>query len=194
MHIHLCIGWLESRDGTFLGLRDFIHAQVLPRFPGTTTCFDSWRDPVARHVAAHARAGEPLIFLGHSYGASALFRAARQLAGVSIDHFIMLDPVPRWLWGQFQWSCYHLPGNVRAATCLYNPISLPKSSPIRASRGGGFRNITVSPWHASIPGDSDVQVHILEIIRATFEGRCRTAGPGGEHEPVKVPPVVAKGL
>ena len=179
MHIHLCIGFLESRDGPFLGLREFMNTQVLPRFPGTTVCYNSWRDAVARDVAAYARreaGGEgPLILLGHSYGASALFRAVRQLRGkVVVDHFIMLDPVPRWLWGQFQWSAYQIPRNVRAATCLYNPVSLPKSSPIRnVRRNGGdrnfgaYRNIKVTPWHASIPGDAEVQREIMGVIEAT---------------------------
>ncbi len=30
-HLHLVIGFLESRDGPFLGLREFVTRQVLPR-------------------------------------------------------------------------------------------------------------------------------------------------------------------
>ena len=96
--------------------------------------------------------------------------------------------LPRWLWGQFQWTSYHVPRNVKAATCIYNPWSLPKSSPIR----GGitrFRNVTVSPLHASIPGDSEVQGMVLEII-----GRECAAVPAAAEEEVKVPPVVRMGL
>ena len=203
MHIHLCIGFLESRDGPFLGLREFMNTQVLPRFPGTTVCYNSWRDAVARDVAAcAARGAGPLILLGHSYGASALYRAVRQLRGkVVVDHFILLDPVPRWLWGQFQWSAYELPWNVRAATCLYNPVSLPKSSPIRNVRRqnaidrdiGSYRNIKVTPWHASIPGDAEVQKEILGLIEATHAD-----WEAGMQErwlsEVKVPPVVVRGL
>jgi pimeloyl-ACP methyl ester carboxylesterase len=190
MHIHLCIGFLESRDGPFLGLREFMNTQVLPRFPGTTVAYNSWRDDVAEEVAACAARGNgPLILLGHSYGASALFRAARQLRGkVVVDHFIMLDPVPRWLWGQFQWTSYRLPQNVKAATCLYNPVSLPKSSPIRNVRGNGmYRNVKVTARHAAIPGDAVVQFCIMEIIRATD----MWYGPYGSspNDVVKVPPV-----
>jgi pimeloyl-ACP methyl ester carboxylesterase len=202
MHIHLCIGLLESRDGPFLGLRDFMTCRVLPRFPGTSVCYNSWRDNVAEQIAHYARHGNgPLILLGHSYGASALFRAARKLPRVAIDHFIMLDPVPRWLWWQFQWTCYRLPRNVRAATCLYNPISLPKSSPIRSLRGGAYRNVTVSPWHASIPGDAGVQAEVFNIIAATGASACGhppakapAAIAPGSRETVKVPPVVVRGL
>ena len=193
MHIHLCIGFLERRDGPFLGLREFMNTQVLPRFGGTTVGYSSWRDDVAREVAAHAGA-KPLILVGHSYGASALFRAVWRLREVEVGHFIMLDPVPRWLWGQFQWSAYRLPENVRAATCFYNPVSLPKSSPIRNVRGNaGYRNVVVRPWHAAIPGDAEVQRGMMEIIAEAH------AGWGAGHatlagEQVKVPPVVVKGL
>jgi pimeloyl-ACP methyl ester carboxylesterase len=126
--------------------------------------------------------------LGHSYGASALYRAAWRLPEVEVGHFIMLDPVPRWLWGQFQWTSYRLPSNVRAATCFYNPVSLPKSSPIRNVRGNAeYRNVKVTPWHASIPGDAEVQFRIMEIMRGTYEF-CLRAAEGV----VKVPPVVGR--
>jgi pimeloyl-ACP methyl ester carboxylesterase len=186
MQLVLCIGWLERRDGPFLGLRDLVQRHILPRHPAAGVQYLSYADDVTGAVARASRAAggcEPLVLLGHSYGASALVRAAAR-APVGIDHLIMLDPVPRWLWGQFQWSSYTLPRNVKAATCLYNPFSLPKSSPIR---GGiqNFRNIKVSPFHASIPGDEDVQRQVLEII----EKVNRQA-----DEVVKVPPVVRMGL
>ena len=51
---------------------------------------------------------------------------------------------------------------------LYNPVSLPKSSPIRnVGTDGAYRNIKVTPSHASIPGDGAVQRRILGIIEAT---------------------------
>ena len=195
MQLVLCIGWLESREGPFLGLREMVQTRVLPKYPGTQVQFHSYADDVPgalmRTAQAMAAGGkkEPLILLGHSYGASALFRAAHKMPGVVIDHLIMLDPVPRWLWGQFQWWCYKLPANVKAATCIYNPWSLPKSSPIR----GGirqFRNIKVTPLHASIPGNAEVQGHILEIIHAAHQAAVQPAAP------IAVParPVVRKGL
>ena len=194
MHLELCIGLLESRDGPYLGLRDLVETQVRPRHPGITANYHSYHDYVVSSInRTHGPGGagrRPLILLGHSYGASALVRAAERIPSITIDHLILLDPVPRWLWGQFQWSCWHLPRNVKAATCIYNPWSLPKSSPIR----GGFeqfRNIEVSPLHASIPGDPEVQGYILEII----ERECATspATPPPPKE-VKVPPVVRVGL
>jgi pimeloyl-ACP methyl ester carboxylesterase len=180
MRLHVCIGLLESRDGPMLGLREMIETQLRPRYPAISVAYHAWRDDVAGAVRRQAATGGgPLILLGHSYGASALVRASRQLDPMAIDHLIMLDPVPRWLWGQFQWTSYRLPENVKAATCLYNPWSLPKSSPIRG-RHPAYRNETVSPLHASIPGNPGVQLRVLEIIRGLM------AKGGG----VKVPPVL----
>jgi pimeloyl-ACP methyl ester carboxylesterase len=181
MRLHVCIGLLESRDGPLLGLRQLVETQVLPQYPHATVGYYSWRDDLIgsiRRQAAAATSAGPLILLGHSYGASALVRAARRLEPLPIDHLIMLDPVPRWLWGQFQWTSYRLPPNVRAATCLYNPWSLPKSSPIRG-RHPAYRNVTVSPLHASIPGDANVQSQVMAIIP-----RHMAAGA------VRVPPVI----
>jgi len=183
MRLHLCIGFLESRDGPMLGLRQMVQCQVLPQFSRVTVQYHSWRDDLCGALtrqAATTPPGGPLILLGHSYGASALVRAARRVAGISIDHLILLDPVPRWLWGQFQWFSYKLPANVRRATCLYNPWSLPKSSPIR-NAGTPYRNVRVPPLHASIPGDSAVQEQILAIIRQEWnmaeQLRPRTTPP-----------------
>jgi pimeloyl-ACP methyl ester carboxylesterase len=197
MHITLCIGLLESRDGPFLGLRDLVEGHIRPRYAGTTAAYYSYHDAVGEELQrSHGAGGQgrrPLILLGHSYGASALFRAAQRAPGVVVDHLILLDPVPRWLWGQFQWGCYHVPGNVREATCIYNPWSLPKSSPIR-SAPGRFRNIKVSPGHASIPGDGEVQRHILEVIQQTWQASRPAAPQVQAVQAVKVPPVVRMGL
>ena len=78
MRLHLCIGFLESRDGPLLGLRDMVEREVLPQFPGTTVQYHSWRDDLCGTLirqAAAGPAGVPLVLLGHSYGASALVRA-----------------------------------------------------------------------------------------------------------------------
>jgi pimeloyl-ACP methyl ester carboxylesterase len=177
MHLLLCIGFLESRDGPFLGLRDFVGAQLLPRHPAAAVDYFHWRDDVSAALRAAAATGKkPLILLGHSYGGSALVRAAAKTPDVSIDHLILLDPVPRWLWGQFQLTSYRLSPNIKAATCLYNPWSLPKSSPIRGGIAR-FQNIHVSPLHASIPGDPAVQSQVLAIIEQEFSASAPRVTP-----------------
>lgn len=182
MRLHVCIGFLESRDGPLLGLRQMVETQVRPQYPQAQVGYYSWRDDLTGAIAWQAvRPAEhgPLILLGHSYGASALVRAARRVHPLVVDHLIMLDPVPRWLWGMFQWTSYRLPTNVRAATCLYNPWSLPKSSPIRG-RNPAYKNVTVSPLHAAIPGDAAVQQQVMSIIAGVM------AAPGE----IRVPPVI----
>ena len=164
MHLQVCIGFNEQREGPMLGLRDFVGREVLSRWPDTGVGFSSYKDDLAGEIQMHAaRAKQPLVLLGHSYGAAALVRAASMLPQLRIDHLIMLDPVPNWNWRQYQWKGFWLTPNISSATNIYRPGFFLWTAPIC----GGcerFQNIRVKPRHSEIPGDPDVQKRIIEII------------------------------
>lgn len=180
MHLQLCIGWLERREGLMLGLRELVQREILATWPDATVGYASYKDDVAAELGRRASEGaRPMVLVGHSYGGAALVRAARLLPTVTVDHLILLDPVPRWAWGQVQWDAWWLTANVRAATCIYNPRCLPWSVPIV----GGcerFDNVRVNAGHSKIPADPAVQAQIVELIRQSMAAcQVNAAGRNG---------------
>ena len=164
MHLLLCIGFLERRDGPFLGLRPFVEQTLLPQFPHLRPQYFSYHDDLVTAIRqTHSPTPARIILLGQSYGAAALVRATHRLPEIPIAHLILLDPVPRWAWGQFQWSAFHLPPAIRRATNIRNPIGLPIPAPIR-SAACPYRNLHSFRFHPNIPADAKVQRHILQIL------------------------------
>lgn len=93
---------------------------------------DQWQDLAGRLIARYRPdpRPEPLILIGHSFGADNAILIARQLAGtgISVDLLITLDPVlPE-----------NIPANVRRAINYYCPNGITDALPV-------FRGIAVQP-------------------------------------------------
>ena len=85
---------------------------------------DQWRALSRRLIGVYADAEnpEPLVLIGHSYGADDVIRIARRLdeAGVAVDLLVTLDPV----------TPPAVPKNVRRAINLYQPNGVFDALPV----------------------------------------------------------------
>jgi pimeloyl-ACP methyl ester carboxylesterase len=107
------------------------------QYPHVKTYINEWGDDILGQLRATMEEA-PHIVVAHSYGAAAIIRAAAKLQKeMSFARLILVDPVPRWLWGQWQWSSWTLSDNIMTATAFFqNNQVVPRSCLIQNLRAG----------------------------------------------------------
>ena len=157
MVIQVVLGLNETVDDKTFPLNVLADALKV-RYPNAIVCVDMWTANVHDDLINHYQTTplEPIVLLAHSYGNAAIYYALRNTSpdDLQIAHWLMLDPVPRWMWGQNPWNCWKIPNNVLWATNYNRPAILP-------------------PWPAKILNTSDHYVN-KSVPGATHNGVIST--------------------
>jgi len=122
----------------------------------------SWRQAVADAKAAYAKRRQPIVFVGHSFGANAAVLAAQELgkSNIPVSLVVLYDPT----------TVLKAPANVRRLINFYSSTSNGLGLEVQAGSGfgGNLQNIgQLDIGHLDI--DNDVRLHektIAEIMRA----------------------------
>ncbi len=141
---------------------------------------DQWR-ALARKLAEEAAASpedvrEPLVLVGHSYGADDVIRIARRLEehGVVIDLLVTLDPV----------TPPEVPGNVRACLNLYQAglldvLPILRGVPVDGSQAGEMANVNIREDRRDLlePGTNHFNIEKSERVHAEIVATVLRACP-----------------
>ncbi len=191
-HVYCMRGWLGIFSTGMDALAQEIDSKV--GVPAVSVADEEWRRLKGWLIEErqHGEIQEPLVLLGHSWGADDMIRVAAELQqkGISVDLLVLIDPVTPPL----------VPTNVKRVYCVYksHPISDaapwwrgvsasvvdPKATPIQnidlRTADVGFD--TSSVGHINIEKSADVHKMVMDQIRlvcptrvAWLEQQKRTA-------------------
>jgi hypothetical protein len=175
MLILLVNGWSDDarREGDGLGP---LARRIMQAVPTAHVRVANCSANVAAIVRDAVDSGHSDIRIGgYSYGGSKAIYAAFELAklNITIERFAVLDPVPRWLRGQFQnfpifgSGSFGIPTNIPEALCLYNARGWLHGLPLRENGRTLLVNWPVdflAANHTELPGIERLQQAMCEFL------------------------------
>ncbi len=195
-HIYCMRGWLGIFSTGMDVLADEIDKQL--GAPAVSVADEEWRRLKGWLIEEYAKGNmhEPLVLLGHSWGADDQIRVAEELkaAGITVDLLVLLDPVTPPL----------VPSNVKRVYCVYKShpgsdavpfwrgvpaeVADPKATPITCidlrTADVGFDTTQID--HINIEKSPDVHRLVMDQIKLVCPTRVAWAQTHGET------PVAAK--
>jgi hypothetical protein len=193
-HIYCMRGWLGIFSTGMDALADEIDKQV--GAPSVSVADEEWLRLQGWLIEKHKKGEieEPLVLLGHSWGADDMIRVCQQLKdqGISVDLLVLLDPVTPPL----------VPTNVKRVYCVYKShpatdavpfwrgvaaaVKDPKITPIvnidLRSTDVGFNTDTID--HINIEKSAGVHKMVMDEIKKTCPPRTAWAR---EHNTASTP-------
>jgi pimeloyl-ACP methyl ester carboxylesterase len=174
-HIYCMRGWLGIFSTGMDALADEIDKQV--GAPAVSVADEEWRRLKGWLIQEHDKGQiqEPLVLLGHSWGADDMIRVSEELKAqhISVDLLVLIDPV----------TPPPVPSNVKRVYCIYksHPVSDvmpfwrgvpatvadPKATPIQnidlRTANVGFKTDAID--HINIEKSPDVHRMVMDQIR-----------------------------
>lgn len=157
-------GKLCAGDGPGNGLRD-VADQIRREHKDQTVITRGWDDDDGIEQTIRNHRG-PVTLIGHSFGGCRSVELATR-TGRSIDHLIILDPVPCDDWAiRHGGKYFQIPATVRDAVCYYRPAGFwPISYPINNPKSAGANRMR-DLGHAEFCANPEVRSTILGAVAA----------------------------